>query len=406
MNHQRTLLAGARMPAAITGGVYANLDPAAVLRDLSAAMGEFRTRQEAEVAELRAAVDDQARQIGALRLGGIAPGASAAAPSRAAIAALGSFAKTGNLEALQQLSPQASMTSDSGPDGGFLVPDQVGTEILRLQLNLSPLRGLAKIVPTRTKDYVQPFSVGGTASGWVAERQARPQTANSQIDLLEVPAGEIYANPACTQALLDDSDFDIGAFVLEEISREFSVKEGAAFATGDGMDKPRGFLSYPTFIGAGNAKFGQIEAIKSGSAGGLAADPDGGDAIQDVLHALKAGHRKNATWLMNSKTQSVVSKLKDSQGRYIWTTSVAAGVPDTLLGRPVALDENMPDIAANAFPIALGDWQQGYIINDRLGTRILRDPYSNKPFVMFYATKRVGGRVINSEAIKLLKIAA
>jgi HK97 family phage major capsid protein len=209
-----------------------------------------------------------------------------------------------------------------------------------------------------------------------------------------------------TQSLLDDSDFDIGAFVLEEISREFTVQEGTAFVTGDGIRKPRGFLNYPTFIGAQNAKFGQIEAIKSGNAGGLAADPDGGDAIIDVLHAMKAAHRKNATWLMNSKTQAVVAKLKDSQGRYIWTTAVAAGAPDMLLGRPVALDENMPDIAANAFPIALGDWQQGYIINDRLGARILRDPYSNKPFVMFYATKRVGGRVLNSEAIKLLRVSA
>lgn len=386
--------------------VRAETDPNRILSDLTGAFSQFRERQDTRMSDVEASLDQLQLRVtaGALNGGGDLSGLRG--QRRQAVEALGRFAKTGDpAAAFAGLNPQASMTSDSDPDGGYLVPDEVSSEIISLQRDISPMRRLARVKVTKSKAYQQPINKGGSTSGWVEERESRTETETPDLAMLEFPAGEIYANPAVTQNLLDDSDFDLGEFLATEISNEFDDQEGAAFITGNGIKKPRGILSYDTYVGAGNAEFHKIQAVHSGAATDFsAANPF--QALVDVRQALKAKHRRNAVWIMNSATQGKVSKWVDGQGRPIWQTALTAGAPDMLLGHPVELDENMPDVGAGAYPVALGNWKLGYLINDRMGIRILRDPYTNKPKVHFYATKRVGGGLLDAEAIKLLKIAA
>lgn len=309
---------------------------------------------------------------------------------------LAAFARTGALDA------QNSMSINSNPDGGYLVAPELDTRIQQLQRNLSPMRRIARVVQTKAAEYQLPVNLGGTASGWVAETSGRPPTGSPQLALLSFPAGEVYAMPAVTQRLLDDSPVNLAQFLEGEISKEFGEKEGAAFLTGDGIEKPSGLLVAPKATTADDVRpFGTFQSISSGNASAITAD-----GLIDFVYRLKVGYRANATWLMNSLTAAAISKLKDANSQYLWQQSYQAGQPSTLLGFPVEIDEAMPSIAANSYPIAFGDFQAGYLITDRIGIRILRDPYSNKPYVMFYATKRVGGGPNDSNAIKFLQIAA
>jgi HK97 family phage major capsid protein len=310
--------------------------------------------------------------------------------------ALGSFAKTGALDA------RAAMSVGTDPDGGYVVAPELDTRIQQLQRNLSPIRRIARIVQTKASEYQLPVNLGGTASGWVSETTARPETAAPKLGLLSFPAGEVYAMPAITQKLLDDAPQDIGKFLEQEIAKEFDKQEGAAFLTGDGLSKPSGLLAAPTATTDDATRpFGTFQTVVSGNASTITAD-----GLIDFVYRLKVGYRAGATWLMNSLTAAAISKLKDSTGAYIWRQSYEAGQPSMLLGFPVEIDENMPDIAAGTLPIAFGDFQAGYLISDRLGIRVLRDPYSNKPYVMFYATKRVGGGPLDTNALKFLRISA
>ena len=405
--HRQTLTqlaAGARARGLM---LRASGDPNNILTELNAAFGQFRSANDATLAELRAGLDDVNLRLRAGDLNGQAGAYGLlSASSQRAVAALGQFAKTGDSAVMAALNPQSSAHKGSDPDGGYLVPDEISSTIISLQRDISPLRRLARVVPTRSHSYSQPINRNGTASGWVSERGPRPETEALDLAMLDFPSGEIYANPAVTQQLLDDNDFNLGSFLVEEISKEFDQQEGASFVVGTGRDQPQGFLTYPTYIGKANATFMQIEAVKTGDGTTLGTSTAAGDKLIDLLHSMKAPHRRKSTWLMNSTTQGTVSKLKDGDGNYLWQRALTAGSPDMLLGRPVELDENMPDIGAGAYPIALGNWSDGYLINDRMGVRVLRDPYSNKPYVMFYATKRVGGGVLDAEAIKLLKVAA
>ena len=218
--------------------------------------------------------------------------------------------------------------------------------------------------------------------------------------------GELYANPAATQAMLDDAQFDVEAWLADEIASQFAKAEGTAFVNGDGIDKPKGFLTY-TAVATGDATrtFGQLQYVPVGAASDFpATNPQ--DKLLDLVHALRAPYRQGAVWVMNSATLAKIRKFKTSDGAFVWTPGLVTGQPDTLLGYPVVESEDMPDIAANSMPIAFGNFRAGYLIAERSETNILRDPYSNKPYVNFYATKRIGGAVSNSEAIKLLRIAA
>lgn len=393
-------------PTAFRSRVFAaGPDPATILASLQRGFDEFRTRNDADVEELRAGVDDVNQRIAALNLNSGGPAAGPGSQvGRQVRQAFGEFAQLGNPDALQRISPNAGMSRDSDPDGGFIVPDQLSTVILSAQRNISPLRRLANVVPTTSMSYKQPFSPSGAAAGWVGERQARPETAAPPLALIDIPAGEIYANPGVSQALIDDAAINVGDFLIAEISKEFEGQEGTAFINGNGINKPQGFLQVPANTTSDATRaFGTLEYLVSGGAADFHATYPA-DALIQLMFKVKAAYRQNGTWLMNSATLSLVSRFKDLENRYLLQPSIAKGVPPTLLGYPVEACEDMPDVGANAFPIAFGDFRAAYTITDRLGIRVLRDPYSNKPNVMFYTTKRVGGGLVDSNAIKLLKI--
>jgi len=315
-------------------------------------------------------------------------------------AAFENYIRRGDEAGLREIEAKA-MSSGTGADGGYLVPPETDTEIGRRLSVVSPIRSLATVRQVSGSVLKKPFSTSGMASGWVAETAARPQTGNAQLAELSFPTMELYAMPAATQALLDDAAVDIEAWISGEVDTVFAEQEGTAFVSGDGTNKPKGFLAY-TAVAESSWSWGNLGYIPTGAAGAFAAS-GASDVLVDAIYALKAGYRQNANFVMNRKTQAAVRKLKDADGRYIWQPPAAAGQAATLMGFPVAEAEDMPDIAAGSLSIAFGDFRAGYLVVDRTGVRVLRDPYSAKPYVLFYTTKRVGGGVQNFEAIKVVK---
>ena len=321
------------------------------------------------------------------------------------------FARKGIDSGLRDLEIQAALSTGSDPDGGYGVPTVIDSEIEKLLLDQSPMRQICRVIPISTPDYKKLVNTGGTASGWVGETAARPETNTPQLALLTPFMGEIYANPAATQQSLDDMSFDVEAFLQEGIADEFADQEGAAFISGDGILKPKGLLAYPTATTADATRpFGTLQYFKSGDASGFitaSATVSPADCLISLIYGIRKPYRKGSVFLMNSNTLSVISKFKDAvNGLPIWRQSLTEGQPSTLLGYPVEEDENMPDIGANALPIAFGNFKRGFTIVDRMGTRVLRDAFTNKPYVHFYSTRRVGTFLNNSQAIKLLKIEA
>jgi HK97 family phage major capsid protein len=302
--------------------------------------------------------------------------------------------------------PERKSLSGAVPaDGGYAVPREIDTLISARLKDLSPIRSIAQVVQTGSAGYRKLVTTSGTASGWVSETAARPETTAPKFAEIAPPSGELYANPAASQAMLDDAAFDIETWLADEIAMEFARAEGAAFVGGSGINQPKGFLSAPTSIANDAARtFGTLQHLVSGDAAGFDEAPE--MKLIDLVHALRSGHRQGASWVMNSATLAEVRKLKTADGAFLWQPAVMEGLPDRLLGYPVVEAEDMPDIAADAFPIAFGNFRAGYLIAERSATAILRDPFTNKPFVHFYATKRIGGQVLDSDAIKLLKISA
>ncbi len=290
-------------------------------------------------------------------------------------------------------------------DGGYAVPREIDAMIASELKEISPIRQLAQVVQTGTSGYRKLVTTGGFASGWVGETAGRPETATPTFEEIAPPSGELYANPAASQAMLDDAAFDLEAWLAREIAMEFARAEGAAFVAGNGVNQPLGFLSSPVSMAGDSVRpFGTLQYIGSGDDAGFGTEPEG--RLIDLVHTMKAGHRQGASWVMNSTTLSEVRKLKTADGAFLWQPGLVEGQPDRLLGYPVVEAEDMPDVAGGAFPIAFGNFKAGYLIAERSATSILRDPFTNKPFVHFYATKRVGGQVLDSAAIKLLKIEA
>ena len=310
------------------------------------------------------------------------------------------YMRSGESGGLKSLEGKA-MSENSGPDGGYLVPPAAEVEILRRMTSISPVRALASVREISTSNFRKAFSTSGPASGWVAETDARPQTGNQQIADMNFPAMELYAMPAATQSLLDDSIVDIEQWIASEVDVAFAEQEGAAFVNGNGVNKPTGFLSYTKSTTAAWS-WGKTAYIVSGAAGAFAA-ANPSDALVDLVYALRAGYRQNASFMMNRKTQSAIRKMKSTTGEYLWTPPAVVGAPAMLMNFPVVEAEDMPDIAADSYSIAFGDFRRGYLVVDRRGIRILRDPYSAKPYVLFYTTKRVGGGVQDFDAIKLMK---
>lgn len=292
-----------------------------------------------------------------------------------------------------------ALSVGSDPDGGYVVYPDMSGRIVTQVYETSPMRAYASVQTISTDALEGLFDLGEAASGWVAETQARADTATPQLKTWRIPVHELYAFPKATQKLLDDAAINMEAWLASKVAEKFARDEADAFVTGDGVGKPRGFLTYT----AGTTLPGTIEQLPTGVSGGFAAAPNGGDVLIDALYGLKAPYRANATWFMNRATTKAVRKLKDSDGAYLWSPGIAAGQPASLLGYPVAPFEDMPDPAASSLSIAVGDMRAAYQIVDRVGIRVLRDPYTAKPYVGFYTTKRVGGDVVNFEAIKIIR---
>ncbi|HEX6374991.1 MAG TPA: phage major capsid protein [Allosphingosinicella sp.] len=299
-----------------------------------------------------------------------------------------------------------AVAGTSDPAGGYAVPEEIDAEIGRLLTAISPIRAIANVVRVGSAGYRKLVTSGGTPSGWVGETAARPETATPGFIEVAPPFGELYANPAASQAMLDDAAFDVEAWLASEIATEFARAEGSAFVNGNGVNRPKGFLAEPVSAqGDAVRPFGTLQFLATGAAGAFPGTHPG-DKLIDLVQTLRPPYRQGAAFVMNSATASTIRKFKTSDGAFLWQPSVVAGQPDSLLGYPVVEAEDMPDIAADSLSIAFGNFRIGYLIAERTETQILRDPFTNKPFVHFYATKRIGGQVANSEAIKLLKFAA
>ncbi|WP_378943686.1 phage major capsid protein [Mesorhizobium sp. ANAO-SY3R2] len=349
------------------------------------------------------ALDEQKRALDSLSLKRVRPvlgrDGNRAGPSEHKDA-FDLYMRSGDDRQLRALDAKA-MSYGSGQDGGYLVPAETETEIGRRLAAFSPIRSIASVRQVSAAVLKKPFTVAGPAVGWVAETAARPQTATPTLAELQFPTMELYAMPAATAALLEDSVVDLDQWIASEVEAAFAEQEGTAFVSGNGTNKPKGFLDYNKVAEASWA-WGDIGYIVTGVSGGLPASSPS-DVLIDTVYTLKAGYRQNANWVMNRKTQASIRKLKDADGNYLWQPPSAPGQRAMLMGFPLVEAEDMPDAAANSTPIAFGDFARGYLIVDRTGVRVLRDPYSAKPYVLFYTTKRVGGGVQDFSAIKLLK---
>jgi HK97 family phage major capsid protein len=359
---------------------------------------------EEKLARIDRTLDDAQRKLDRAALEMSRPRLGAGAPVDAAAkehkSAFDLYMRAGESAGLKALEAK-TLSAGSGPDGGYLVPIPEEREILRRLAHLSPIRAIASVRQISTHSLRRAFSLQGPAAGWVAEADPRPQTANQQIADMTFPAMELYAMPAATQTLLDDAVVDVGQWIAEEVQTVFAEQEGAAFVNGDGVNRPHGFLAYPTIADA-NWSWTKIGYVATGVAGGFpASNPS--DVLFNLVYALRAGFRQNGKFVMGRRAQSMIRQFKTSTGEYLWAPPPAPNTPATLMNFPVIEAEDMPDPATDAFSIAFGDFERGYVVVDRLGVRVLRDPYSAKPYVLFYTTKRVGGGVQNFEAIKLLK---
>ncbi len=358
---------------------------------------------EEKVARIGEAIDAQQRLIERSLLRGARPALSAAPATQDARehkTAFHAYVRSGESAGLRQLEVKA-LSVGSAPDGGYLVPEEVERIIGRRLTAISPIRSIAGVREISGNVYKKPFLTAGPAVGWVGETAARPQTGSPTLDELSFPAMELYAMPAATATLLEDSAVNIDEWLAAEVEQAFAEQEGAAFVAGDGDNKPTGFLHYDK-IAEGDWEWGKIGFVETGADGGFPEEAPG-DPLIDLVYALKAGYRQNGSFVMNRKTQSAIRKLKDEDGQYFWQPPAHAGGQASLMGFPVAEAEDMPDIDEDSFAVAFGDFRRGYLVVDRQGVRVLRDPYSAKPYVLFYTTKRVGGGVQDFDAIKLLK---
>lgn len=301
---------------------------------------------------------------------------------------------------LKDLEIKAALSTLSDPDGGFLVPEEMADTIDRIAAAESAMRRLATVQPIGTDTWKKLVSMGVSDAGWVAEKASRTETDTPTLKEIAINTKELYSNPAITQGSLDDSRIDVAAWLGDEVSTDFDEQEGEAFISGNGVGEPKGIGSY-TMVANASYAWGSIGYI----AGGHATLLNNADKLIDLQHALKRKYRNGAAWLMNDTTCAKIRTLKDGEGNYLWRPGLAEGAPDVLLGKPVDYDDNVDDIGAGKYPVWFGNWKRAYLIVDRFGIRVLRDPYTNKPYVHFYTTKRVGGGVVMYEALKALKIA-
>ena len=310
------------------------------------------------------------------------------------------YMRRGEASNLRRLEEKA-LSVGSDADGGYLVPEEVEAGVMRALREASPIRAISGIRQVSANTYKKPFAISGAATGWVAETGTRAQTNSPTLAELSFPTMELYAMPAATQTLLEDSAVNIDEWVAEEVRIAFAEQENAAFVSGDGVNKPRGFLDYDK-VAEASWSWDNIGYLTTGVSGDFPAS-GAADTLIDLVYALRASYRANAHWVMSRSTQAEIRKIKDTEGNYIWRPGEQAGQGATLMTFPIAETEDMPAIGPDSYSIAFGDFGRGYLVVDRLGLRILRDPFSAKPYVLFYTTKRVGGGMQDFNAIKLLK---
>ncbi|UWQ21008.1 phage major capsid protein [Jannaschia sp. W003] len=319
--------------------------------------------------------------------------------------AMGSYLRSGDDDGLRSLSLEGkAMNTAVSADGGYLVDPQTAETVSTVLRSAASIRSVASVVNVEATSYDVLVDHADIGAGWATETAAAGETASPQFDRISIPLHELAAMPKASQRLLDDAAFDVETWLARRIADKFARAEAQAFVAGDGSDKPRGFLTY-TAVDDASWTWGNLGTVPSGAAADFS-ETDPAAALVDLVYALGARYRANATFVMNSKTAGAVRKMKDADGRFLWSDSLAAGQPAQLMGYPVLISEDMPDIAAGALAIAFGDFRAGYTIAERPDLRVLRDPFSAKPHVLFYATKRVGGDVTDFAAIKLLRIAA
>ena len=353
------------------------------------ALNKAKTESDDAIKAIQDSVDDLAMQLVAGQMnGGISQEAKAHAE------AMTVFMRVGEIRTDLKKSPDSN--------GGYLAPTEWDRTITDKLREVSPLRATFRVQPTSKKSFSKLYNLHGADAGWVGETDARPKTGTPTFASMEITTGEIYANPAATQEMLEDAEIDLETWLASEVKDSFSDMENAAFISGDGAKgKPLGYLTYAE--GGTNAAthpLGAIKVVPTGDAAAITAD-----ALIDLVYDLPAIFQANASFMMNRKTLAKVRKLKDGDGNYLWEKSYQAGQPSTILGYPVIEVAEMPDVAANALPISFGDHNRAYVILDRRGVVLLRDPFTNKPYVQFYTTKRVGGALDNPEAVRLLKVA-
>ena len=315
--------------------------------------------------------------------------------------AFGPFVRKGKDDGLAELE-QKAMQTGTDPDGGYAVPEELDRNIISALRDEVVMRQECNVVSVGTPSYKRLVNKGGTGSGWVGETDARPETNTSKIGTVEPVWGEIYGNPAATQTMLDDAFFNVEQFITGELAIEFAEQEEAAFTNGDGSKKPKGLLAYGSDDKSDKDRdWGKLQHL-------LLKKPDEltADEVMQLVYTLRKPYRNGAKFMMNNSTLFKVRTLKDSQGNYLWQPGLQLGQPSALLGYGIAENEQFADMAAGAVPLAFGNFKRCYTILDRIGIRMLRDPYTNKPFVHFYTTKRVGSMMVDSNAVKLLKAAA
>lgn len=356
---------------------------------------DFQAKQDkinADIDRLQKEVEDAHTKIAAAQMG--SGGANGPADKEYS-AAFSAHFKKGEV--------QASLNKGAATEGGYLAPVEWDRTITDRLIQVSPIRGIANVQSISTAGYSKLFNNRGTTSGWVGETAARPATNTPTFSPMTYKPGELYANPAATQQMLDDAEVNLEQWLAGEVETEFAYQEGIAFLTGTGAnDRPNGLLTYVT--GGANAAahpWGDIKTVGSGAVGAITSD-----SLIDLIYELPEEYTANARFLLNRTTQGLIRKLKDGDGNYLWQPSYVAGQPATIAGYPVTTVAGMPNVAANGIPIMFGDFKRGYQIVDRTGVRVLRDPFTNKPFVQFYTTKRVGGGLLNPDVLKALKVNA
>jgi HK97 family phage major capsid protein len=389
--------AGEGLPVAQTPAEEAKAAMAGFLKDFTGFQDEVKStlkHQEERLTMLNAKTMSYGRPALSAR-------AEVEAPHQKAFNA---YLRSGDDDGLRGLTLEGkAMSTAVAADGGYLVDPQTADRIRSMLFATSSLRSVANVVQVEATSFDVLVDRSEVGSGWATEAAATTETATPIIERISIKLHELAAMPKASQRLLDDSAFDVEGWLAEKIATRFIRAEAAAFINGDGVDKPKGIL-LPTKVANASWVWGQIGYVPTGAAADFATT-NPADCIVNLVYALGADYRANGAFVMNSKTVGAVRKMKDLDGRFLWSDGLAAGEPARLMGYPVVVSEDMPDVAANAYPIAFGDFRAAYTIAERPDLRILRDPFSAKPNVLFYANKRVGGDITDFAAIKLLKVA-